>query len=344
MSDDNSFSKIGPFSDNPLMIGYDNRLFDFDTELGYAFPNGQIVGEKGFVDFTDKIAELKKRGDKYLVLNIGDSSTSGWNSDKVYKGCPDPVAALFSYKTYPDILADTFGVATINAGVPGYTTYQAKKQLAKILKTLAQESIYPDYITIYLGNNDCTYNGREDKARIDYKIASSAEILARVSEQDFRQNYDEILALAAEYGATPIVLVPASNYRWQPGLRSKQYPEELERQRQKIGDADINSLFGEAEAAYASGDYETALEKDVLLPRIKKAYKAALVSFSPDALSVDAQQFVQDEGDFVDYCHPNETTNQRIAGAISKLLTKKNMAHTAKVVEQDLPADTYTLY
>lgn len=325
------------------MIGYDNRLFDFDPELGFAFPNGQIVAGKEFVDFADKIGELKKCGDKYLVLNIGDSSTSGWNSDKVYKGCPDPAAALFSYKTYSDILADTFGVATINAGVPGYTTYQARKQLAQILKTLAQEGIYPDYITIYLGNNDCAYNGREDKARIDYKIASNGKVFTRVSEQDFRQNYDNMLTLTAEYGATPIVLVPASNHHWKPGLRSKQYPEELERQRQEIGDADIQRLFGEAEIAYASGDYETALEKDVLLPRIKKAYKSTLVSLSPDTLSVDTQQFVQNESDFVDYCHPNETASQRIAEAISKLLTKKNTAHSVKV-EQGLPADTYTLY
>lgn len=340
----NNDTKIGPFSDNPIMIGYDNRLFDLDPELGFAFPNGKLVGEIGFIDFGDKISELKKDSAKYLVLNIGDSSTSGWNSDKVYKGCLDPAAALFSYKTYSDILCDTFGIATINAGVPGYTTYQTKKQLAKILKTLSKEGIYPDYITIYLGNNDCAYNRGEDKVGIDHKTASSVEIFARVSEQDFHQNYDEMLKLAGEYGATPIILIPASNYHWQPGLRSKQYPEELERQRQKIGDTNIRRLFAEAEAAYISGDYETALEKDVLLPRIKRAYKTVLASLSTNALSVDTQRFAQNEIDFIDYCHPNETANRRIAGAISELLTKKNTTHSTKVVGQDLPTDTYTLY
>lgn len=326
------------------MVGYDNRLFDFDPELGYIFPNDQIVGETGFVNFADKIVELKKRGGKYLVLNLGDSATSGWNSDKVYKGCPDPTTALFSYKTYSDILAAKLGVDVINAGVPGYTTYQAKKQLAKILKNLAQENVFVDYITIYLGNNDCTYNGLEDKARIDYKAASGEEILARVSEKDFRQNYAEILNIIAEYGATPIVLIPASNYKWRPGLRSKKYPDELERQRQEIGDEKIKRLFGEAETAYQSGDYELALEKDVLLPRIKKSYKSVLTSFPQNILSVDTQNLVQDENDFVDYCHPGESMNERIAEAISRMLTKKNTAHAGKIIEQDLPADTYTLY
>ena len=342
MTDDSQ--KIGPFSNNPIMIGYDNRLFDFDSELGYVFPNDKIDGSKGFVDFASKIAELKKRDRKYLVLNLGDSATSGWNSDKVYKGCPDPTAALFSYKTYSDILAEKFNVEIVNLGVPGYTTYQAKKQLAKILKILAQEKIYADYITIYLGNNDSTYNGLEDKARIDYKTVSYGEVLARVSEKDFRKNYDEILSIIAEYGATPVVLVPASNFKWQPGLRSKKYPEELERQRHEIGDGKIKRLFGEAETAYQSSDYETALEKDLLLPRIKKSYKSALSSLPKNILSIDTQNLVQTENDFVDYCHPGESVNERIAEAISRMLTKKNTTYAGKIVEQDLPADTYTLY
>lgn len=342
MTDDSQ--KIGPFSDNPIMIGYDNRLFDFDSELGYVFPNNKIVDSKGFVDFASKITELKKRGGKYFVLNLGDSATSGWNSDKVYKDCPDPTAALFSYKTYSDILAEKFDVEVVNLGVPGYTTYQAKKQLAKILKILAQEKIYADYITIYLGNNDCTYNGLEDKARIDYKAISDSEILARVSEKDFSKTYDEILSIIAEYGATPIVLIPASNFKWQPGLRSKKYPEELERQRHEIGNGKIKKLFSEAETVYQSGDYETALEKDLLLPRIKKSYKLTLSSLPQNILSIDTQSFIQSENDFVDYCHPGESVSERIAEAVSRMFTKKNTAYAGKIIEQDLPADTYTLY
>ncbi len=340
----NDSPKIGPFSDNPVMIGYDNRLFDFDSELGYVFPNGQIVGKKSFVDFTNKIGELKKRGGEFLVLNLGDSATSGWHSDKVYKGCPDPTAALFSYKTYSDILEEKFDVDVINAGVPGYTTYQAKKQLTKILKLLAQESIYVDYITIYLGNNDCTYNGLEDTRRIDFKVGVRGKVLARVAEKDFRQNYDEILRVVGDYGATPIILIPGSHFKWQPGLRSKQYPDELEQQRQEIGDSTIKQLFNEAEVAYESGDYELALEKDLLLPRIKKFYKSALLSLSQNILSIDTQSLVQGENDFIDYCHPGERMSEKIAGAISRLLIKKNTAYAEKLVEQDLPADTYTLY
>jgi|SRR3989344_2515058 len=340
MSDDSA--KIGPFSDNPIMIGYDNRLFDFDAELGYIFPNNQIVGQTGFVNFENKIEELKKSGGKFLVLNLGDSSTSGWNSDMVYKGCPDPTTALFSYKTYSDILGQKYGVDVINAGVPGYTTYQAKKYLPKILKILAQKEIYVDYITIYFGNNDCTFNGLEDKTRIDFKPISTDEVLARVSEKDFRQNYEELLSIAKEYGATPIILVPASNFKWQPALRSKKYPEELDRQRQEITHKKVKKLFDEAEQAYRSGNYEMALENDLLLPRIKKSYKSLLKSLNGSV--VDTQEFVHDENDFVDYCHPAEIMNERIAEAINQLLKNKNIAYAKKIVEQDLPTDTYTLY
>lgn len=337
-----NLQKVGPFSDNPIMIGYDNRLFDFDSELGYVFPKNQIIGGVCFVELESKIDDLKKRDGKFLILNLGDSATSGWNSDNVYTGCPDPTAALFSYKTYSDILENKYGFDVINAGVPGYTTYQAKKYLAKILKTLAQKKMCVDYVTTYFGNNDCTFNGLEDKTRIDNKNPSIDEILARVSEKNFRKNYDELLFIAKEYGATPIILVPASNFNWQPGLRSRKYPEELDLQRQKITRKKIKEFFEKAEQAYRSGDYEMALENDLLLPRIKKSYKSLLKTFT-DPL-IDTQNFVHDENDFVDYCHPAEIMNERIAEAINKLLKNKNTAYSNKIIKQDLPADTYTLY
>lgn len=344
----NSKEKIGPFSDNPIMIGYDNRLFDFDAEFGYVFPNNQLVDEKGFIAFEDKIAALKKRDNKnFLVLNIGDSSVSGWNSDNVYKGCPDPTAALFSYKTYSDILENKYSVDVINAGVPGYTTYQAKKYTVTILKALARNEIFVDYVSTYLGNNDCAFNGLlEDKTRIDYKAVSQNEILTRVSEADFIRNYEELLGTIKDYGAMPVVLIPALNYRGRPGLRSKKYIEEFQRQIKEFFHEKVRSMFFEAERAYQSGNYELALEKDLLLPRIKNGYKKILESLisQQNTLFIDAHEFIKDENDFVDYCHPTEKVNEQIAKAISGLLKNKNTAYVRKIDVQDLPADTYTLY
>lgn len=338
--------KISPFPDNPIMIGYDNRLFSFDDALGYKFAKNQIIGESGFIGLNDKISELKKRKGRFLILNFGDSATSGWNSDKVYKGCPNPLAALFSYKTYSDLLKEKYGVDTINAGVPGYTTYQAKKYLGAILKKLSQNQIYVDYVTTYLGNNDCTFNGLEDKVRIDYKIDSESEIITRVSKDDYIENYNEIAKTVASYGANLIILLPASNYKWEPGLRSSYYPNERNEQLHKLTNQKVRALFEESNKAYQLGDYELALEKDLLLPRIKLDYKTSLKLFASEKgiIQIDSQNFVKSERDFVDYCHPNEQLNGRIAEAINSFLKSKNIGCPPNIFQENLPLDTYTLY
>lgn len=339
-------NKISPFSDNPIMIGYDNRLFDFDYELGYVFPGNKLVDTNDFVSLDEKVAELKNRKGKFLVLNIGDSSTSGWNSNEVFKGCADPYAALFSYKTYSDFLKEKYDVDVINAGVPGHTSYQAKKYLGRILKKLSQNNIYVDYVTIYLGNNDCTYNGSEDKVRIDYKIPSKNEVLVRVSKDDFIENYKEAIKTIVAYGAQPIILLPASNYKWQPGLRSQKFPDELVQQYQKIHNSKIKKLFDEAERNYQFGDYKTAIEKDLLLPRIKNDYKKSLNDFAVGyyAPVINVQSYVKNENDFIDYCHPDEHLNGAIAKAINNKLKDKNNFCKSKPIELDLPLDTYSLY
>lgn len=324
------------------MLGYDTRLFAFDPELGYVFPKTHLVSRLGFTPLATTIHTLTRRIGPFLILNLGDSSTSGWNSDKVYSGCHDPTAALFTYPTYSDFLALKYKVDVINAGVPGYTTYQAHKYLSRLLKLLAQNKIYVDYVTIYLGNNDCTYNGPEDKARLDYKAPSTAEVFTRVTENDFRSHYDQLLTTSQEYGSTPIVLVPASNFEWPPGLRSKRYPAELRQRRHMIQHHRINDLLATAERAYHAHDYDTALENDFLLPRIKTPYKSILYSVS--ALAIDTQPFARDPTDFIDYCHPGARINERIADAIYHVLTTSNTAYMRTLTDAPVPSDTYSLY
>jgi len=343
---DKDSKKVGPFSDNPLMIGYDNRLFESDPALGHVFPENRIVDQKGLISLDEKIASIKESKGSFVVLNIGDSSTSGWNSDNVFYGCPDPYAALFSYKTYSDILQLKYSISSINAGVPGYTTYQAKKYLEILLKKFSAEKIAIDYVTLYLGNNDCTYNGLEDKTRIDSKIPSKGEILTRVSLEDFKNTYREMIKIIREYGAEPIILNSASNYKWQPGLRSKKYPEELQKQIIKLTDQKIKVLFSESEKEFEQQNFEASLEKDLLLPRIKEAYKKAVRNIGKEtsALLIEVQDCIKDESDFVDYCHPGEAASERIADAVKACLKVKNTSNFQTPVPQDLPSDTYTLY
>lgn len=338
-------NKIGPFSDNPIMIGYDNRLFNFDNNLGHVFPEDKIIDQQKFISLNKKISALKNSKNKFLILNLGDSSTSGWNSDNVFKGCSNPQAALFSYKTYSDFLDDS-GNDVINAGVPGYTTYQAKKYLEIILKRLAKNKIYVDYVTTYLGNNDCTFNSLEDKTRIDYKIASSKKILMRVAEKDFVDNYMDIIKITKSYGANLVILSPASNFKWQPGLRSEKYPKEFLTQINNVNHPEIKELFLQSKKDYQLRNYKQSLENDLLLPRIKQKYKFLLsnIASQNNIIFVDTQTFIKAKTDFIDYCHPNEKSNEKITTKLSSILKVKNKAYSKENVEQFLPADTYTLY
>lgn len=335
--------KISPFSDNPIMIGYDNRIFDFDADLGYVFPSNQLIGKEGFVDLEKKIFDLKNSSQNFTILNVGDSSVSGWNSNKVFKGCPDPLSALFSYKTFSVFLEEK-NINVINAGVPGYGSYQVKKYTERLLKKLAQSKIAVDYVSIYVGNNDCTFNGIEDKTRIDQKAPSENEIFTRVSKTDFAENLRDIAKVIKSYGAEPIFIVPASNYNWRPGIRSEKYPDELNQEIYLISNEPVKELLSDSQKAYGSGDLKLALEKDLLLPRIKEEYKNTIIEVSKemDVSLIETQDLVVEKS-FVDYCHPSETLNASIADRIHKILKKKNTAYPSKL-PQDVTSDTYTLY
>ena len=92
------------FSHNPIMIGYDARVFKGHNELGFSFPKSRLVGQAGFLELREVIRQIKINSGYPVILNIGDSSTSGWNSERVYKDCSNPHAAFFTHKTYSDLL------------------------------------------------------------------------------------------------------------------------------------------------------------------------------------------------------------------------------------------------
>lgn len=116
------------------MMGYDSRIYQADAELGFIFPQEQLVGTKKFVGLNSILHSIKK--DNKVVLNLGDSSTSGWNSNQVYQGVKNPYAALFTYKTYSQILEEKYKVKAINAGVPGYSSLQGSKCLKRLLRNI----------------------------------------------------------------------------------------------------------------------------------------------------------------------------------------------------------------
>lgn len=338
------------FSDNPFMMGYDSRLYQADEELGFVFPQEQLVGAKKFVSLDSILRSIKK--DDRVILNLGDSSTSGWNSNKVYRGVKNPYAALFTHKTYSQILEEKYKVKAINAGVPGYSSLQGSKYVKRLLKRIAQRGIFVDAVTIYFGNNDSTYNQYEDKVRLDFKMPSNHHAL-RVNFEDFKKNICDIIETAKDYGAHPIVIMPVINYHWEPGIRSVHYKKEFHEALRTLKDSQVKKDLLRAIEYYHKGKLTQAAELDFVLPRIKKQYAAALTKVAKEnhVPLIDIRKITPRTSTskyFADYCHPLEKVNKIFAEKIYGIIKKYPRKKVSFPIQSDndftLPDDTYTLY
>jgi lysophospholipase L1-like esterase len=310
-------SEDNGFSNNPFMIGYDNKIFEGDEDLGFRFPEAKIISRKEFVSLDDVIGKVRGNTGYPTILNIGDSSTSGWDSNKTFKGNDDVNAPFFNYKTYSDLLEEQLFANVINAGVPGYTTHQGRKSLEGLLKRLATEDVKVDYVTIYLGNNDCAYNQIEDKVRIDRKQPSQRNQGERVSVADYKRNLKSMIETAREYDVKPVLIVPPVHYDWEPGIRADGHREESVEILKQLGNSPLAQELQIAKGFYDEGKYKQACEQDRVLPRLKKKYGRALMQVAretkTDIIDVQSQIPLTDNAEyFADYCHPLEKTNQMI--------------------------------
>lgn len=319
------------FSDNPFMIGYDNRIYEEDKELGFRFPGGKLVGSGSFITLDKIIAEIRPWEDNLgypVILNIGDSSTSGWNSDRIFKGNEDPNAAFFTYKTYSDLMRENPSYPfVINAGVPGYSSLQGKKYLEQLLKKLSKEGIQVHYVIIYFGNNDCTFNLYEDKVRLEGKIPSVNHKGERVSCEDYQKNLADMIEIIREYGAKPILIAPVAHYDWEPGIRSNVHKQESIDILRNLDNNELKKEIELAKSLYLRGEYKKAHEMDRVLPRIKKAYRKAAHKAARETKTdiIDVQKKIpatNNDEYFADYCHPLERINQMIVDEFIKIRLK----------------------
>lgn len=311
---------FGPFSDNPFMMGYDNRIYRRDHSLGFAFPGRRLITPTGFKPLQKIIQDIRF-GDR-VVLHMGDSSTSGWNSNNVHAGNKNPHAPFFTYKTYAQLIKEQSAVMSVNAGVPGYSSLQGKKYLEQLLQAFAGEGRDVSWVTLYFGNNDATYNNIEDKVRLERKRATPNNDGSRVSIGDYRRNLRDMVETARDYGAEPVFIMPVVRYDWQPGLRSLSYADEFEEALEKLArlNKKVKQDLERARVEFEAGNYEAALALDRVLPRIKLLYQEALQDITHEMhvplINVQAAIPRTDNGAyFVDYCHPLEPTNQLIADA-----------------------------
>lgn len=254
-----------------------------------------------------------------MVIHMGDSSTSGWNSNTVYKGNKDRSAPFFTYKTYAQLVEEQSEVISLNAGVPGYSSLQGRKYLEQLLKQVAVHGIDVSWVTFYFGNNDATYNNHEDKVRLERKKPTPQHDGSRVSLGDYHRHLRDMIETTRDYGAEPMVIMPLVHYDWEPGIRSIHYRTEFEEALGKL-ERDVWQDVQRAIEEFRAGNYERALELDRTLPRIKPPYQQALrdIAHEMDVPIIDVQAAIprtDNEAYFADYCHPLEPANQMIADA-----------------------------
>nr|VFJ54574.1 MAG: Lysophospholipase L1 [Candidatus Kentron sp. FW]VFJ54690.1 MAG: Lysophospholipase L1 [Candidatus Kentron sp. FW]VFJ72453.1 MAG: Lysophospholipase L1 [Candidatus Kentron sp. FW] len=322
-SDDELLSEI--FKYNPIISAQanNNYIFEADFWLGHGLlgtspredeygPKGEFVGQDGYVSFRKILREVRDKG--RLIINFGDSSTSGWDSGQVGNSNP-----LFQYKTYSDVLRDFLGedFVVVNAGVPGYSSLQGLRRARQILDWCKKAGISIDYATIYLGNNDSVYNGNVQekdalptyrdirlKEKYQRSLKDAVEIvktnyqravrkaletfiIPRVFPGDYKRNLKTLLRLLKRENTVPILIEPVTPLYWMPGRRIAEAEKAVEefyvtsnalatKQLWRARGIYETALKFMTDPAMQREALEKALELDRVCPRISRPYREAL--------------------------------------------------------------------
>jgi lysophospholipase L1-like esterase len=295
--------EIGKKFENPMGKLFDHPLMKHQVTGNQFVQNvqgeirltGDFVGEQHYISLQDVRAEAQT-SKKKIVLNIGDSSTSGWDSDVVARNQRmekelgsdfdknQALFPLFNYKTYSDCLRDNIGgkFIVINAGIPTHTSLNGLRRLKELGKTFDDDGISIDYVTIYYGNNDSTCNANiEEKNRNAgffkkslSKIKDKNKIIPRTSLQDYIAIIESIVKYCHSKHMIPILILPVIPLYWEPARRVKREIDiaydEIDEQiqsfhNQKVGKPVWNSyqeslqLWRRGNEEYLRGNRQSAL-------------------------------------------------------------------------------------
>lgn len=307
--------------------------------FGRQFMPGQdFIGPDGFISL-DEAASTARDSGKRVILNIGDSSTAGWdsrvgleNKKRRAEGLP-VILPLFQYSTYSDLLQDKTGddLIVLNAGIPGHTTLQGLRRNRMLLKALKTRGVSPDYISFYFGDNDSQWeNNVEDKYRLRSHLPllldrkrvrgrkpDNERIHLRTSLPDFQANMRTMIRDARYFGAAPMLILPQTPIYWQPANRY--VADNFVIQDDAAAAHLVTAALAKAMQLWEQAkdtewstkkdhDLRMARELDFLVPRVKAAYRRTLESLACDMnlplINITVPREQNDVSLFVDYCHP----------------------------------------
>jgi hypothetical protein len=316
-------------------------------------PDQDFLDEDGFCSYAEMVARIRNNG-KRIILSIGESSTSGWdttitptNRERKAQGLL-PISAFFRYRNYTDMVRSIVGdeYEVVNAGVPGHTILSGMRRLKMLHRAFARDGLSVAYVIVHFGNNDCLWEGNfQDRYHLHLHPRSpspveglrrrwhrvdTSRIVLRTSAPDFGRYYRQLIRYANRMGAPPIILQPEIPIYWKPGSRYVDF--NFEAMKTSPGGAlAIQEMevarrqWAEVVEAPYSGQKIDALtaaaERDFIIPRIKQAHLAELQRACHDTGTPLVQTPVPRDEDektfFVDYCHPREIINEEIARQIS---------------------------
>lgn len=259
-----------------------NRDIDFpevykkDKNLFWRFRPNQTINSRAFSDITYKInsdgfrgVELSNNKVDIKILALGNSCTFGWGvaQNNVW-------TTLLEQQLQTSMPSKKIEV--INAGVPGYSSFQGKNYFINELI----EKIQPDIVLIMFGWNDQWPAGK-NIADAEQKLPNSIVLgvqnklskmkmyqfwrkvilsttekqetvpldkqagKRRVSLVEFRENLQEIIRAAKANNITPILMVPpvASVENYFPGKTSRLHAQHYRYQNQIINTAKYENIL-----------------------------------------------------------------------------------------------------
>ena len=230
-------------------LSYKNQFFPFnrdinfvefyekDSEIFWKLRENQTVESRWFSSLSYQINSLGLRGPEvrkekhgYRILALGNSCTFGWGVP--FEKC---WTELLESQLNEVIVGDSIEV--VNAGVPGYSSYQGKIHLQRLLH------LKPDIVLIMFGWNDHWRAGNDisdaeqnspPQVVIDlqnelsqlmlYKLMRKATLTLtedttfvrldditgkrRVSQDEFAENLRAIIRIAKVNAVAPVLVVP----------------------------------------------------------------------------------------------------------------------------------------